>query len=39
MCRRSSTLLPAVVATAAFFLAFAPASAQLELNYQYVAAS
>lgn len=35
MCRRSSTLLSAAVATAAFFLAPAPASAQLEFNYQY----
>ncbi len=35
MCRRSSTLVPAAVATAACLLAPAPASAQLELNYQY----
>ena len=35
MCRRSSTVLPAAVAAAAFFLAPALLSAQLELNYQY----
>ncbi len=35
MCRRSSTLLPAAVATAAFLLGPMPALAQLELNYQY----
>lgn len=34
MYHRSSTLLPAAVATAAFLLAPAPASAQLELHYQ-----